>query len=326
MVKIGVIGMGGMGKGTATTLKLVAEAELVGVYDLDAEVTQIVAKDVGVTAFPSLESLLAKVDAVAICAPTFAHKECTLAAAEAGKHIICEKPMANTVADCREMIDAAEKAGVKLLIGQVLRFFPEFVKLRDMVLAGEVGTPAIVRTTRASRHPKGKSNWFADIERSGGVVLDMGVHDYDWLRWTFGEVERVYAKGLAYHKPDNVDYALTTLRFRSGVIAHVETSWAHRAVFHVMVEVAGDKGLVDFDNYNDTSVTYVVPPDDGTIGRIQIVPTPADVPAHRREIEHFIDVIVNDVEPRIEPIDGLRAVEICQAALESIRTGTAVQL
>ena len=219
------------------------------------------------------------------------------------------------------MIDAAEAAGVHLLIGQILRFFPEFVKAKALVDSGAIGKPAIVRTTRATAHPQGRGGWFRDQKRSGGVVLDMMVHDFDWLRWTFGEPERIFAKGLAKRNIENLDYALVTIRFRSGTIAHVEGSWAYAGNFHVQVEIAGDKGLLDFDNEAAASVRWIT---HDQPRRVQLPMTPALRSAHELELQHFVDVIAKGAEPRVTPHDGMMAVKMARAALESIETGRPV--
>jgi UDP-N-acetylglucosamine 3-dehydrogenase len=323
MVRFGVIGAGGMGRGYAAGLHEIDQSQLVGVLDIDRPAAEEVAGQYGARVFGSADELLAEVDAVAIATPTDSHKEYAIAAARAGRQIICEKPMALGVADCEEMIEAAERAGVRLLIGQILRFFPEFVKAKELIDAGAIGAPAVIRTTRAGSYPQGRGGWFADAERSGGVVLDMLVHDFDWLRWTLGEPERLFAKGLLGRGLDHIDYALVTMRFRSGAIAHAEGSWAYHGPFRVCVEAAGDKGLIDFDNLDAAPVTYMTKDEPG---RMRVTRTPAVRSAHMLEIEHFVDVIANGAQPRVQPEDGLKAVAMAQAALESIRTGRPVTL
>src|SRR5205085_108295 len=143
-------------------------------------------------------------DVVDVCVPTPAHRAAVEAALAAGvEHVFVEKPIARTVADAEAMLAAAARAGATLYVGHVVRFTPAFVALREAVLRGDVGTPAVVRTARGGPYPAG--TWFADRAQSGGAVVDMLVHDFDWLRWTFGEVERVYCRiaGAA----GRVDYA-----------------------------------------------------------------------------------------------------------------------
>jgi predicted dehydrogenase len=115
----------------------------------------------------------------------------------------------------------------------VLRFFPEFRRMHDLVQEGRVGQPALARMSRASAYPRGSDNWQNDMASSGGVLFDMGIHDLDWLLWTFGPAKRVYARGLYQQGLPFVDYALTTLRFENNVMAHVESSWAETGGFRV---------------------------------------------------------------------------------------------
>src|SRR5690606_8031401 len=131
-------------------------------------------------------------------------------AAAAGKHVFCEKPISISIEDAKAMVEACEKAGVTLMVGHVLRFFPEYDAARDAVAGGRLGDPKVIRATRASAFPTwGSDNWFADESRSGGPIVDLIIHDIDWIRWTFGEVQRVYAKRTER-------YALVTLRLESG--------------------------------------------------------------------------------------------------------------
>jgi predicted dehydrogenase len=147
------------------------------------------------------------------------------------------------------------------------------------------------------------------------------VHDFDWLRWTLGEPERVFAKGLMYRDIESIDYMLATFRFVSGAIAHVEGSWAYPGNFHVMVEIAGDKGLLDFDNEAAVSVKWLT---QDQPRRLQLSGTPALRSAHELEVQHFVDVIAEGVEPRVSPYDALMAVRMARAVLQSIETGRPV--
>jgi UDP-N-acetylglucosamine 3-dehydrogenase len=326
IIRIGLIGAGGMGARHAEEYAQIAGASVTCVFDPNAEAAQKAAAIHGAEVASSAEKVIGsdQVDVVDISSPTQTHKDYAVAAARAGKDIICEKPMARTVEDCRKMIDAAESAGVKLCIGQILRFFPEFVKGHEMIERGAIGTPAVARTTRAGVFPRGASDWFCDVESSGGVVLDMLVHDFDWHRWCFGDAERVFGKGLAYRGLDHTDYALTTIRFKSGVVSHIEGSWAHFDRFRVSVEVSGDGGLIEFDNSKTIALSYVFKGDGDP--KIEVPYTPLVEGPCLAELRHFIDCIRRNTVCRVSPLDGLKAVEMATAALESIRTGKVVVL
>ncbi len=118
----------------------------------------------------------------------------------AGKHILCEKPLGRTLAQAQEMTAACEAAGVKLMVAHVVRFFPDYAQARRRVMAGEIGRPAVIRLSRESFQPKkAADNWFVDDAKSGGMVLDLMIHDLDYARWVAGPVTQVFAKSTGTH-------------------------------------------------------------------------------------------------------------------------------
>ena len=133
-----------------------------------------------------------------------------------------EKPIARTIEDAREILDAFSGEGPRLFVGHVVRFFPEYVRIKNKIDAGELGTIGVVRTSRRSPFLTGWNDWYADWRVSGGVLVDLLIHDFDFLRWALGNVERVYACSVLGGEYNRRDYALVTLRFESSAIAHVE--------------------------------------------------------------------------------------------------------
>ena len=328
MQKVALVGTGHMGTAHGNAYTSMPNAELVALMDIRPDEAEKLASAVGGQYFTDFDKMLAATnpDVIDVCVPTPWHKEYVLKAAAAGKHVVTEKPMARTLDDCREMIEATNRAGVTFMIGHVLRFFPEFAAAKAQVDAGAVGKPAVVRTSRGGGYPRAWNNWFGNFEWSGGAVLDLIIHDFDWLRWTFGEVERVYAKGLINSGIDETDYALVTLRFKSGVIAHVEGTWLNPTGFTVTFEVVGDRGMIEFSN--KTAVPLVVArtqTEEQKVG-VPIPESPTTKNPVYQELQHFIDCVETGAKPCITPEDGMRAVEIALAALESIRTGKPVVL
>jgi predicted dehydrogenase len=303
-------------------------AEPVGVMDIRREAAEELAKSVGAKAFTDFDEMLAAVkpDVVDVCVPTPWHKDYVLKAARAGKHIVTEKPMSSSLDDCREMIEATSKAGVTFMPAHVLRFFPEFTAMKAQIDAGAVGNPAVVRTTRGGGFPTGWNDWYANFKLSGGVLLDLIIHDFDWLRWTFGNAERVFAKGLIDRGLKRLDYALVTIRFKSGVIAHVEGTWANPAGFDVKCEVAGDKGMLDYHNKKATPLMIARTKTEEQKPGMAIPESPTAQNPYFMELQHFIDCVETGAKPSITPEDGMRAVEIALAATESIRTGKPVKV
>lgn len=328
-LRVVLVGPGHIGQRHAAQYGKMTDVQVVGVVATETAKAEPLAHHFGAEPSEDLSELLSNVEAdvVDICTPTPFHKEGVLAAAQAGKHVICEKPLSRTFEDAREMADACDAAGVMLLVGHVLRFFPQYEMARSLILSGSIGTPAIARTFRGNGFPHGWHNWYGDPDNSGGLLLDMVLHDFDWLRWTFGEGERVYAKGLVKDVPKGRDYALVTLRFKSGVLAHVEGTWCHPTPFNMKLEVAGDAGLLDYDDSQSRPVRFTPRQADGGEGKKVAIPeSPLAEDPYYRELRHFVDVIRGVEEPRVTADDALAAMRIALAALESVETGRAVTL
>ena len=174
MIKAAIMGAGFMGKMHAEVYRNLSKARLVAIADIDLEKAQLLADKYGTTAYSGLEELLNQedIDAVDICLPTFLHKEYVIKAARLGKDILCEKPLALRVEDAEEMIGEAKKAKAKLMIAQVIRFWPEYVKLKKIYESGELGRLLSITLTRLASTPTyAWDNWLTDTQRSGGGVL-----------------------------------------------------------------------------------------------------------------------------------------------------------
>ena len=198
MKKVAVVGAGTMGGVHSGAYAKMPNAELVAIMDILPEAAQRLAEVHSVAAYTDLKQMLAQVevDVVDLCVPTNVRLDCMRIAVAAGKHICAEKPLGRTIGQAQEAVRICEEAGVVLFVAQVLRWFPEYKRLHDLIVAGAVGKPVVVRTTRSTSFPRGTNDWFTDMKASGGVVLDMIIHDFDWLRWCFGKVKRVYARGM----------------------------------------------------------------------------------------------------------------------------------
>jgi predicted dehydrogenase len=314
-----------MGSVHAEAYKKLEDVNLVGIVDTNLPKATQLAEKLGTKAFQTYEeavSGLEVIDAVSICLPTPLHKEFVIKAADEGRDIICEKPLARTLSDAREMIIHCQEKDVKLFVGHVVRFFPEYVKSKQMIDAGKIGQPAVVRTTRGGAFPNASNDWYADFTSSGGLVLDMIIHDFDYLRWCFGEVERVYAKSSKGRVYSKTEYALVTLRFENGVMAHVEGTWAHQT-FTYKFEIAGKDGIIDFDS---SKIGPVVASrnQNGQGGGVAVPESPLKDNPYYLELKHFVDCIKTDREPIVTAEDAYKAMEIALAALQSIETGKPV--
>ena len=323
-VRFAVIGTGGMGSVHAQGLAANPDAELSWAVDLDKPRAEALVESTGGCATDSMDEALADpaVDAVLIALPTSLHRMATEAAAKAGKHVFCEKPIARTAENGRRMVAACQEAGVTLMIGHVVRFYPEFARIKEIIEAGTLGRIAMVRTSRVNPPVHERSPWFADVEQTGGVVLDLMVHDLDTLSWYFGAVERLYAHGLTYteHQPRR-DYAVASVRFRNGVIAHLEVSWAH-SFFRTGIEVAGQYGVLRHTSEDGATLTFEPTTAIGdTLDRpARTLMRPSRRTPHQVEVQHFIDCLRSGDAVLVDGEAGVRAITLANAVLDSMRT------
>jgi predicted dehydrogenase len=273
--------------------------------------------------------MLAEVDVVDICTPTHLHYEMTLKAAAAGKHIICEKPLARTLAQGQEMIAVCRSAGVKLLVAHVVRFFPEYAQAKTLVARGEIGQPAVIRLTRGTFRPKkATDNWFVDFDKSGGMMLDLMVHDFDVARWIAGEVETVFAKNISSAHPSApVDYGLAILKHRSGAISHVEGSWAYPPpLFRTRFEMAGSEGWLQFDSSQTAAIRLHLHQQKADAPDVPLPSSPLLESPYTTQIKAFYEHLTNDAPIPVSAADGLAALQIALAAIESAQSGQVVEI
>jgi len=322
-MRVAVIGAGTMGSVHSDAYARMPGVELAGIVDPRLPACQSLAARLNTKAYSTWDELLssAQFDLVDVCVPTYLHRSYTEKAAKAGKHVICEKPMARSLADARAMIEACRTAGVQLFVAHVLRFFPEYERAGALIHQGAVGKPGVIRTTRAGGYPLAWEDWYASYRRSGGVIMDLIIHDFDWLRGTFGDVERVFAKSLRGRDTQRLDYALVTLRFQSGAIAHVEGSWAHRDGFHTRLEVTGTGGIIEFDSRQATPLRVSVDRAETGAAGVAVPESPLAQNPYYRELEHFVHCLQTGSQPRVTAQDGYKALEIAVAALVSATTG-----
>lgn len=323
-----VLGAGTMGSVHAQAYAGMPHVHLLGIVDSDLERAVDLATNLNTRAFDSFGAVLAHehVDVVDICLPTSLHKTYILQAAEAKVHVISEKPITLSVEDARECIDACEAAGVRFFVGQVVRFFPEYRQIQELVQAGELGEIGTVRALRGGAYPHGWNNWYSDSAQSGSLIVDLMIHDFDFLRWCFGEVERVYTKTLTDRAIPGIDHALVSLRFRNGVIAHVEGTWAEPSGFSTELEICGSQGMVHHKSGESVAVQLQQRATTSESTGVAVPASPLQQSPYYRELEHFLACIRDNTEALVIPEDALKALEISLAALASARLGDAVTL
>ena len=327
-IGVGIIGTGRIGKLHIQHLSQnISEAEPMVICSLDTETLVEHFSICSVTT--DYRDLLADpdVDAVVIASSTDSHVEICQAAAKAGKHIFCEKPIALDLKDIDETLEIVENTGVKFQVGFNRRFDASFMKVREAIISGEIGEPHILRIT--SRDPTPPPIEYVNV--SGGIFLDMTIHDFDMARYLIGdEVVEVYAVGGVRIDPrigeiGDIDTAVIMLRFQNGVLATIDNSRQAVYGYDQRVEVFGSEGMVTASNPLVDTVTF-----SGSEGN-----RGASLPnffverykdAYLSELEAFIRYIQKDTESPVTGEDGRVPVVMGYAALKSLRENRPIQL
>lgn len=323
-VKIGIMSFAHLhAYSYADSLTRMEEVKFVGIADDNLERGRKAAEQFGVTLFPNYHALLDAVDAVVITAENARHADLTIAAAEAGKHVLCEKPLATTVRDAQAMIDACKTHKVKLMTAFPCRFSPSMVKLKEHADAGDIGNILAIKGTNRGKCPGG---WFVDLEKSGGgAVIDHTVHVVDLMRWLLrSEPAEVYAEisNLMHHAVYD-DVGLLTITFDNGVFATLDTSWSRPESYptwgDVTMDITGTNGMIFMDMFAQNIVQY----SDETM-RTQWSNWGSNI--DYAMIADFVSSVANNVPVSVTGEDGLRALEVALAAYKSSEIGEPVKL
>lgn len=270
------------------------------------------------------------VDAVVIATPTAFHRDIAVAAAEAGKHILCEKPMAMNAAECEAMIAAAAKAGVVLQIGFMRRHDAAFVEAKRLLDSGAIGR--LVQIKSITHGPSIPKPWMYDLRKSNGPLAEVNSHDIDTLRWfTGGEFETVYAMGDNYRCPDArsafpdfYDNVLLTARFSNGIQGMIGGAQGVRYGYDARCELLGEKGLITVGSIGTTTTaTYTAETGSTRIERSWMNLFEA---AYLAEDRDFIECIRVARAPKAGGRDGLMAVRVVNAGNQSIAERRPVEL
>jgi UDP-N-acetylglucosamine 3-dehydrogenase len=337
MLRVALIGCGNIGAGGhLPAYAHIPEAELVAVCDAVEELAHAAAERSGAAAYTDYRQLLEREDIrmMDICVPTYLHAEVAVAAAEAGKHVLCEKPMAHTLEAADVMIEAAQAKGVKLMIGQVRRFDHRYASIKAQLDAGKVGRPVFIRRAERQFLPFPPDAWQWDPERGGGVILDISVHATDLFRWLLGqEAVEVYAVARsvreAAREAGAYDHAMITCKFDGGGVGFAETSWAYPQGFggtlYAQLDVVGTVGKVQYaDKDTNPMLTYTTEKGHELPRYFKFMSTTEY--AFEEEIRHFARCVLDDREPAVGPQDARAALEMALAAQRSAEMGEPVLL
>jgi predicted dehydrogenase len=329
-VRFCVIGAGRAGLIHARNIACrIRAAELVALCDADAATLNKAGDELGVaTRLNDYREVMTRddVDAVVIVTPTFLHCEVACLAAQHGKHVFLEKPMAVTVAECQRMNAAVQRAGVKLQIGFMRRFDDGFQRARELIASGEMGRVMIIKST--GRGPGGPGAWMYDLRKSNGIVAEVNSHDIDTLRWLTGlELQRVYAQGRNFKCPDAqkdwpdfYDNVVAQFTFAQETMGVVDGTCPAHYGYDARVEVLCEKGMLLVGTVAEAGVTKVTLDGQVTGQAVKSWRT-LFKDAYLAEMEHFVQCVQQNQTPLVTGVDGQRAVEAVVAVNESIRTG-----
>ncbi|GAB3591661.1 Gfo/Idh/MocA family oxidoreductase [Angustibacter peucedani] len=319
--------VGIVGAGSITSLHVPFWQQLgweVSVHALQG--AEALAERHGLRVHPTLEALVAAVDVVDVCTTSSTHKEVAEAAVRAGRDVVCEKPMALSFDDALDLAQQAERQGVRVLPAHVVRFFGQYEAAHRAVASGALGDLAVLRFVRGGSRPTG--DWFLDDAQSGGVVLDLMVHDLDQARWFAGEVRTVHAvqnpRGTAGRVPPEV-VAHATLVHDSGAISHVQSFWGRPgSSFGPTFDLAGSTGRLVSDPGHEVTVFEDLP--DAGSQASYLPPDTAEESPYLAQLRELAAALVEDAPCRVSVRDGVMAVALAEAARQSVRTGDQVDL
>lgn len=329
-LKVGIIGAGRIGQVHAKSITYhIPQAEIVAISDIYVEAAKKAAQELGIPSYyQDYHEILnnPEIEAVLICSSTDTHADIACEAARAGKHIFCEKPVDLTIAKIKKVIDEVNKAGVKLQIGFNRRYDHNFAHIKHLADEGKLGKLQTIKIT--SRDPEPPAIDYVKV--SGGIFLDMTVHDFDMARFIGGEVEEVYANATVMvddeiGKAGDVDTALIALKFKSGAIGVIDNCRKACYGYDQRLEVFGSGGQASAANDTPTNVSYI-----NENGNVSDKPLYFFLERYMQsftdEMTEFIDAVVNDKDTKTTVNDGLEALRLGLAAKLSVAEHRPVKL
>jgi myo-inositol 2-dehydrogenase / D-chiro-inositol 1-dehydrogenase len=332
-VNVGIVGIGAIGRLHAENYAAnIPNARLAAIADINLEAARTLSSSLGVTkTYADYMELLKdrSIDAVVLATPPFLKKQFTLAAAEHGKHVFCEKPMTLSMEDADEMVKAVERSKITFQVGYQRRFDPSFVRAKESIDRGEIGKILLVNA-RNRDPPTTIGGWSADPKKSGGIFLDTTSHDLDVVRWLTGsEVTSVYAEGNAMmyeelRKNGDYDTVVVSLKFANGAIGYVDSCSSTPYGFDSRAEVVGTEAgiVIDMGMRNNMRILKK----DTVSNESHDSWSSRWAQAYRDEMVDFARCILEGRRPRATVQDGRAALRLGLAAWDSIRRDGPVSL
>ncbi|MGG4488312.1 Gfo/Idh/MocA family protein [Metabacillus idriensis] len=337
-LKIGVIGCGSISKHRHLPEWAGNKfAEIVAVCDINEDRANLTAQQYNAKAFTDYREMLAleEIDAVSVCTPNALHAPISIAALNAGKHVLCEKPMATSKEEAEAMIAAAKENSRKLMIGHNQRFVPSHEKARELIKNGEIGKVFSFRTAFGHGGPEGwsadgRESWFFKKEDAFiGAMGDLGVHKADLMRYILGEeVTEVaaFVDTVAKEGADVDDNAVCVLKTESGIMGSLAASWSYSKEDNATV-IYGEKGVLRLEDHPEFSLIAQYTTGEVVnyeLGKIQSNDEGGQTSS--KVIDKFVDSIIGNTEPAVSGEEGYKSLKIVLGALESNETKTIVKL
>lgn len=321
MLKVAIVGAGGIARRHVDAIGQIDYARVTAVVDTDAGKAAALAAEADATACATLEECVSGVDVVHVLTPPSARREVVEVAARAGRHVVAEKPLAISLEDGEAIVEAAESAGIKLMIAFNHRFRPGYAMVKDAVDSGDLGDVITVWSRRMGRGIPSGYNWRTDPNLMCGMSVESLSHDIDLIRWIAGDIVDVRATIHASNPelPGFDDNAHVVMRLANGGTAFIHASWSShlgsnsRGVVGTLgaAEVVGP-GLWDSHEYRWRTAGM---DSEGS----QRIDDAFNADSYVRENEHFLDCVLNDHEPTITGRDGLAALRVSHGILRSHR-------
>ena len=320
---VGVLGVGEMGRRHAENLRrLVPQAQLVAVADVAAERARRSAEELEIeNSYGGLEAMLEckDLDAVVIATPDKFHAAAVKTAAAAGKDILCEKPIALTLSDAHELLDAVSKAGVRLQVGFMRRYDSAYAAAMKRIEAGEIGVPVVFKSIGRDKDGPPLTAYRPFL--SGMLFYANSIHDFDLARWLMqDEVSEVHAYTTSTIRPEIAQFGdvvagVVNLKFQAGAIGNIESHCQAIYGYDVRTEIVGSKGSILIGSLHQTPATFLTTQGSTRPLADHFLSTFAD--AYLAEIQDFVDAMLHDRQPRVSGEDGLKALAIAVAAESS---------
>lgn len=317
MINAAFIGAGRMAGCHAGCLKDMDGVKLHGVYDPAAETAKKFVEKFDIPRnYGSFEELAADpaVDAVLACNFSDQHYRTLTELFKAGKkNVFCEKALVRQLADGEDLVRQAEKIGARVMVGHHRRYQAGYARLQELIAAGKLGRIRMAKV--AYCHPGYAREWgdfFADFERSGGVILDMMTHLFDQLNWYFGEPANVSADALMFDRsqPLPVDFVSATLTYRNGVICNIDGSWQRYGVGYDRIEIYGDQGCALYDQGNKL---HIYRPGEHTELLL------GDASAYAEQMKAFVAMATDGIPPRTGLRDGFNSVRVALKTIDAVK-------